>query len=47
MKDSISIEQPRSIAQRVKWQYVSLAAGLALAATAAVGVGGRTDEAAR
>jgi hypothetical protein len=39
MKNAIAIEQPRgNVRQRVKWQYVSLAAGLVLAATAAVGL---------
>ena len=41
MKNSISIEQPRSnVLQRMKWQYVSLAAGLALAAGPAAWFGG-------
>ena len=40
MKNTISIEQPESnLLRRVKWQYVGLAVGLALAATAAVGLG--------
>jgi hypothetical protein len=44
MKYAISIEQPGSnLVRRVKLQYISLAAGLALAATAAVGLGGRTS----
>ena len=44
MKNAISIEQPESnLIQRVKWQYLSLAAGLGLAATAAIGIGGHTS----
>ena len=45
MKNTISIEAPSSnVLQRVKWQYVSLAAGLALAVTAAVGFGGSSSK---
>ena len=41
MKEAISIQQPRGSAwQRIRWQYVSLAAGLALAATAALALRG-------
>lgn len=41
MKNTISLGQPTGIVRRMKWQYVSLAAGLGLAAAAAVGLGGR------
>jgi hypothetical protein len=43
MKSTISIGRHASTVQRVKWQYVSLAAGLGLAAVAAIGLGGHTS----
>src|SRR4051812_15430646 len=44
MKNAISIGRPTTIGQRIKWQYISLAAGLGLAATAAVGLGARDSK---